>query len=105
MIHEGRVVALDDKSRLIERMSQDTIEITLNRRLDMLPAEFLKLGVEMTEDSNTITLRNKDGELSALLKAVHRLEMDVVNVHVKKTTLEDVFRKLTWGEHEPLHRF
>jgi len=95
VIHQGAMVEVDDKDRLIKRMSQNTIEIKLGRQLESMPNEFSDLGVELINDGGTIRLREEDQLLAKILKAVHAYGIDVLGVHVQRTTLEDVFFQLT----------
>ena len=95
VIHQGAMIEVDDKDRLIKRMSQNTIEIKLGRQLESMPNEFSDLGVELINDGGTIRLREEDQLLAKILKAVHAYGIDVLGVHVQRTTLEDVFFQLT----------
>lgn len=95
VIHQGTMIEVDDKERLIKRMSQNTIEIKLDRQLESMPNEFSDLGVELINDGGTIRLREEDQLLAKILKAVHAYGIDVLGVHVQRTTLEDVFFRLT----------
>ncbi len=105
VIHQGAMVTVDDKDRLIQKMSRNTIEVRLDRKLGSVPVELSGLGAELMNGGDTVSLREEEGQLSKFLKAVHSLGIDVLGVHVKRTTLEDVFRKLTWGEDERFHGF
>lgn len=100
VIHQGAMVTVEDKGSLVRRMSHNTIEVRLDRKLESVPGEFSSLSVELTNGGDTVRLREEDGQLSKFLKAVYGLGFEVLGVHVKKTTLEDVFRKLTWGDHD-----
>ena len=105
VIHQGKMIEVDDKDRLIKRMSHNTIEIKLDRQLESMPAAFSELGVELINNGGAILLREEDQLLSKILKAVHAHGIDVLGVHVKKTTLEDVFFQLTKKTYEKSDRF
>ena len=105
VIHQGSMIEVDDKERLMKRMSQNMIEIQLDRRLDKVPQEFSGSGVELVNDGNTILMREESQQLSKLLRSIHAHGIEVLNVHVKKTTLEEVFFRLTQGSNEKSHRF
>lgn len=105
VIHQGAMVTVEDKDRLIQKMSRNTIEVRLDRKLASVPVEFSGLGVELINGGNVVKLREEEGQLAKFLKTVHALGIDVLGVHVKRTTLEDVFRKLTWGDDEKFHGF
>ena len=94
VIRAGTMVEVDDKEQLMKRMGQNTIEIKLNRRLEVVPNEFSG-SVELINGGDTVRLREEDQRLSQFLKTIHAHGIEVLNVHVKKTTLEEVFFKLT----------
>ena len=89
------MIAVDDKAHLIEKMSQNMIELKLDRSLATIPDEFSELGAELLADGNSVRLREENGILSKLLKTIYAHGFEVLDIHVKKTTLEDVFMRLT----------
>ncbi len=95
VINKGNMVEVDDKERLMKRLSQNTIEIQLDRKLDDIPADFSELGVEMMNGGDIMRIPDENKKLSKLLKTIHAHGIEVLNVHVKKTTLEEVFFRLT----------
>ncbi len=95
VIHQGAMIEVDDKEHLMKRMSQNMIEIQLDRRLDEVPHEFSEHGVELINDGNAIRVREENQQLSKLLRSIHAHGIEVLDVHVKKTTLEEVFFRLT----------
>ncbi len=105
VIHQGSIIELDDKERLMKRMSQDMIEIQLDSRLETVPKDLSEFGIELVNGGNTIRLREESQQLSKLLKSIHAHGIEVLNVHVKKTTLEEVFFRLTRSDYEKSRRF
>ncbi len=95
VIHHGSMIEVDDKEKLLKRMSRDIIEIQLDRQLQDLPNDFAALGVEIVNGGDTIRMPDENQKLSKLLKTIHAHGIEVLNVNVKKTTLEEVFFKLT----------
>ncbi len=98
VIHQGSMIEVDDKERLMKRMSQNMIEIQLDRQLDTVPQELSGYGVELANGGNTILMREENQQLSKLLRSIHAHGIEVLNVHVKKTTLEEVFFRLPQGK-------
>lgn len=105
VIHEGRMRAVDEKDRLIERMSENVVDIQLNRQLAEVPQELTDYGVELVDGGSTIRMREREQVLSKLLKTIHAHGIEVLGVNVKKTTLEDVFFRLTKNDRGQSHRF
>lgn len=105
VIHEGIIIELDDKSQLMKRMGQNTIELKLSRRFEQIPDDWSQFGVELIHEGDTIRLREDDQKLSQLLKTIYAHGIEVLNVHVQKTSLEDVFFKLTREANRETRRF
>lgn len=105
VIHEGRMKAVDAKDRLIERMSENVVDIQLNRHLSEVPQELTEYGIELVHGGSTMRMREREQVLSKLLKTIHAHGIEVLGVNVKKTTLEDVFFRLTKNDRRQSHRF
>lgn len=95
VIHQGSMIEVDDKERLMKRLSRNMIEIELDRQLQDIPSDFSDLGVELANGGSVMRVPDEDQKLPKLLKTIHAHGIEVLNVHVKKTTLEEVFFKLT----------
>jgi ABC-2 type transport system ATP-binding protein len=105
VIHQGKMVAVEDKQKLLQQLSRNMIEIQLDRTIDKLPLGLEKLGVEPASGSDRIRLKEEDRNLSELLKAIHACGMEVLDVQVIKPSLEDVFFSLTQNENSESDRF
>jgi ABC-2 type transport system ATP-binding protein len=105
VIHKGQMIEVDDKDKLIKRMSQDLIDVEVNRNLKEVPQEISNLGAELVNGGNFLRLREGSSRLSKLLKTIHAHGMEVLGVHAQKTTLEEVFLRLTKDENESPDRF
>ncbi len=95
VIRQGSMIEVDDKERLMKRLSHNMIEIQLDRKLEDIPTAFSELGVELTNGGSLMRVADEGQKLSKLLKTIHAHGIEVLDVHVKKTTLEEVFFKLT----------
>lgn len=100
VIHQGSMIEVDDKEQLMKRLSRNMIEIELDRHLEEIPSAFSELGVELAGGGNVMRVPEENQKLSQLLKTIHAHGIEVMNVHVKKTTLEEVFFKLTRSDDE-----
>lgn len=104
VIHQGSMLEVASKEELLKRMSRNVVEIELDRQLEDIPSDFSDLGVELVQ-RNTIRMADENQKLSRLLKTIHAHGIEVLNIQVKKTTLEEIFFRLTQGDHERTHRF
>ena len=95
VIHEGKMVEVDEKNNLIKRIGHDTIEIQLDRTLPTMPESFSELGAELMQGGTIIQLPQENQQFSKLLWLIHAQGIDILNINSKKTTLEEVFIHLT----------
>ena len=105
VIHHGSMIEVDDKDNLMKRMGRNTIEITIDRKLSDIPNELSSFNIELLNGGDTIRLPEGDRSFSKLLKSIYAHGIEVLNVHVKRTTLEEVFFRLTHGDSEQSDRF
>lgn len=95
VIHQGSMVEVDDKEQLMKRLSKNMIEIQLDRRLENIPSDLSELGIELANGGSLVRVPDEEQKLPRLLKTIHAHGIGVLDVHVQKTTLEEVFFKLT----------
>ena len=111
VINGGVMIEVDDKVQLMKRLGQTEIAIHLNRKLESVPDGFSNFGVELTNGGNTLWLRGEvDQVFSKLLKSIHAHGAEILDVNIKRATLEEVFFRLTHDQHdqnqdEKSHRF
>lgn len=95
VIHQGKMIAVDDKEKLMQRMNQDMIEIKLDRKMEIVPKDLSEMGVVVSGSGVSIRLAENNNALAKLLKTIHAHGIEVLGVEIKKTRLEDVFLELT----------
>ena len=105
VINQGSMIEVDDKERLMKRLSRNMIEIQLDRKLESMPTEFSEFGVELTNGGSLMRVADEGQKLSKLLKTIHAHGIEVLDVHVKKTSLEEVFFQLTKRSGHETSRF
>ncbi len=105
VINKGSMVEVDDKESLMKRLSRNTIELQLDRRLEEIPSDLSALGVELVDGGNTVRVPDEHQKLPKLLKTIHAHGIEVLDIHMKKTTLEEVFFRLTRNSENETGRF
>jgi ABC-2 type transport system ATP-binding protein len=111
VISGGVMIEVDDKIQLMKRLGQTEIAIHLSQKIEAVPEGLSDLGVELTNGGSTLYLRGDvDKGFSKLLKSIHAHGVDILDVHVKRATLEEVFFRLTHNRshenrYEKSHRF
>lgn len=94
VIHHGQIVAVEDKQKLIRSMAKDTIRVEIAPAHPSLPwlAEFQ---YEREPGNGRITFFENKEKVGAILKRFYDSQVEVKDIQIEETTLEDVFMRLT----------
>ncbi len=95
VIHKGKIVALDETKKLIEKMGRQIMKVRLDKTFKEIP-DFLKsFGIEVIENEGAFRFRNDDQKVTRLLKAIHDAGLSVTHIETETTSLEDIFLEMT----------
>ncbi len=103
IIDRGRVVADQDKQSLLGRIDGKTIVVTVDRDLDAVPAALAEFAPELRGPRH-LALRYQPSRIrvSAILDALTRSSLSVVDLSTEESDLEDIFLQLTSHRTEEL---
>lgn len=103
IIDRGRVVADQDKQSLLGRIDGKTIVVTVDRDLDAVPAALTEFAPELRGPRH-LALRYQPSRIrvSAILDALTRSSLSVVDLSTEESDLEDIFLQLTSHRTEEL---
>jgi ABC-2 type transport system ATP-binding protein len=94
VIHQGKMVALDETEALIRKMSRDQVELYLKRELSEIPDEIRFVPVVLEEEGRKLRFEESNNAVSEVLKALHSRGLEIERIDVRRPTLEDAFLKL-----------
>jgi len=94
VIHKGQIVKVEEKNKLIRSMAKDTIHIRIGTPWQEFPwlSEFK---YQRDESTGRITFFENKENLGKILKHFYDSKVDVIDLKIEETTLEDVFLQLT----------
>ena len=100
IMDHGKVIASGTKSELLSILSsEDTIQVQLNKKSDVLLTEIKSFNhvyqVDETDEGLRIISRKGSNILSDLVHAAEKAGIQIVNYQVEIPSLEDVFLHLT----------
>ncbi len=107
IINKGEMIKVDSTENLLQNMSNQKIEITLNQKLDKIPDKLKKqIKCELKKNGNVLEVvcKNADVELSKVLNALNAQKIGVKHVEIVKDQLEDIYLKITGGVREEFDR-
>ncbi len=106
IIRGGRILMVDNKDAIMQRMGTTEAVIALSSALMDLPARIAAFPVTLSEDGLELCYRGGDGsgggseEVAALTKALIAEGIDYRGIDVHDSSLEDIFVDLVSSEEE-----
>ena len=97
IIRGGRVLMVDDKSAMMERLGRTEAVIRLAAPLAELPPTIAAFPVELRDGGIELVYRGGDGtgkgreEIADLTKALTRADIDYRDIDIHDSSLEDIF--------------
>ncbi|MBN1244711.1 ABC transporter ATP-binding protein [Candidatus Bathyarchaeota archaeon] len=98
IIHNGKIVALDEKDRLIAAHGKKNMLVL--RKADQKAVSVIgKLGLKANYDEGDVTINLNDGvAVSDVMQALSAARVSYSELQLKRSSLEDVFLNLTGEE-------
>lgn len=94
IINKGNVIANDKTSNLLQNLGSKTLTITTSNNTANI-SEPLKQFFVKQENNDLIFNYSKDEDSGRIIKELHNNNINVCNIRLDETNLEDVFIKLT----------
>jgi len=97
IIRGGKILMVDEKSAMMQRLGRTEAVIQLSSPLAELPTEISRFPVELRGDGNEICYRGGDGsgkgreEVADLTKALIKADIDYRGIDIHDSSLEDIF--------------
>ena len=97
IIHQGVIVANDDKTALLSRLDKRTLVITPKTPVTDVPKTLQSLDVTLSKDGNlAIDYRSGKDSISDMLNRVKSAGVSIADLRTEEPDLEDVFMALTY---------
>ena len=97
IINNGRLLMVDDKAAMMQRLGRTEAIITLSEPLSQLPSAIANFPVTIEQAGMALCYRGGDGtgkgraEVADLTKALIAAGIDYVGIDVRESSLEDIF--------------
>ncbi len=99
IIHQGRLVACDKTDALIQRLDRKRVTVTLAEDIDAVPAELAGFEAELLPLRRlSVQYRPSRTQIGAILAALDRAGLSIVDLTTEESDLEDLFLALTGGD-------
>ena len=95
ILNEGRVVAVDEKEELINRIDKKVIEIKLNQAANQVKDNFASDAKIEVVAEDKLKLTTTRGKVTGLLEQIQNSNLEILDIDINSAKLEDIFMKLT----------
>lgn len=98
VINKGEIILIEDKKNLMKKLGSKKLVLHLQQPLDEIPEALQGFKLELSEDRTELTY-NFDSQaehsgISALLKQIGELNLDLSDLHTNESSLEEIFVRL-----------
>ena len=99
IIDEGKLIAHDQTSKIKSFIDNREIKIVHKNKNNIDLSLLKNLSIDIKPNGQTLEINYKPSEVkfNDLLKAINESNIDIEDISIKETRLEDVFLKLTQG--------
>ena len=98
IINAGKLLLVDDKQCLMQKLGKKTLQIELKQSIDELPPELADYNLEFSQDgSRLIYTYDTDLErtgITALLQTLHEVGLSLKDLNTSQSSLEEIFVRL-----------
>lgn len=100
IVHNGRIVANEDKKSLLSRMDRRKLVITPTSELRTIPAALSGLDCAVDDGDLVINYQKGADSVTGLLNQVKAAGLSIADLRTDQPDLEDIFLQLTYGSDE-----
>ena len=98
IIHKGKMILIDNKKQMLEKLGRKEIKFSLKNKIDKLPENLKRFKLEIDKTRKVISyflnVNPEENNLSKFFKEFSKNGILVKDVQTKQRTLEDIFIEL-----------
>jgi ABC-2 type transport system ATP-binding protein len=101
VINKGKIVVVDEKQALMQKLGKAQLTVELQQPLQRIPDELAPWPTTLSEDGRQLVysydLQAESNGLTALLRQLDALGIEVKNLATRQSSLEEIFVQLLEG--------
>lgn len=105
VIHEGKLILVEDKATLMKKMGQKKLVVELETALTALPEVLARPGVALSPDGlriiYTYDAQAEKAPLEPILRGLEEAKVPLKDLQTKQSSLEEIFLDLVQGGSAP----
>ena len=98
IINNGELLLVEDKQKLIQKMSIKTLKVNLKKTITKIPNELKMYNLKLSDEGNFFLYNYQTGKektgITALLSNMNEIGVELQDIETKQTSLEDIFVKI-----------
>jgi ABC-2 type transport system ATP-binding protein len=98
VIHNGELIVVEDKARLMRKLGKKQLTLQLQQPLAALPSELADWQLELADNGHalvyTFDAQRRDTGIAQLLRRLNELAIDLKDLHSSESSLEEIFVNL-----------
>ena len=98
IINHGELLLVEEKNKLIKRMSVKTLKVKLKKSLSTIPPKLKKYNLKLIDEGNSFHYYYNTGKertgITSLLSDMNQIGINLFDIQTEETSLEDIFVKI-----------
>ena len=98
IINHGELLLVEEKNKLIKRMSVKTLKVKLKKSITKIPKSLEKYKLKLIDDGNSFNYYYKTGNvktgITSLLSDMNDIGINLFDIQTEETSLEEIFVKI-----------
>ena len=98
IINNGELLLVEEKNKLIKRMSVKTLRVKLKKPITKIPKDLEKYKLKLIDDGKSFNYYYKTGNvktgITSLLSDMNNIGINLFDIQTEETSLEEIFVKI-----------
>ena len=99
IINHGKIIAIDEKDKLIEQLHKKNLDLTLSKPIEAIPEQLKKYKLFLLDVNKIRIVCEEKFSKGEILADVKKAGLKVITEEVTKSSLEDIFIEITGIDH------
>ena len=98
IINNGKIIVVDEKKKLIQKLGQKILKIELSEPIKLIPNELESFKLQLNNEKNILTYtydtKGKNTGITSLLSEIKSLGLQLKDISTEQSSLESIFLNL-----------
>ena len=98
IINNGKIILVDEKKKLIQKLGQKILKIELSEPIEIIPNELESFKLQLNNEKNILTYtydtKGKNTGITSLLSEIKNLGLQLKDISTEQSSLESIFLNL-----------